>query len=124
MDFIVQYCIFLYTYQCLLQLVEAISAPAEPGPKATEEEGSVIIEGGELYSNQQQEQEETALNKSMEVIVYDTPSNAMLGEGVPSVVVTYTVFGTSPSISVLNDNVSYCILYWTLVLYNTDLLPE
>lgn len=105
-----------YTYHCLLQIIEASPAPAEPGPKATEEEGSVIIEGGELYSQLQQEKEEAALNKSLEVIVYDTPSNSMLVQGVPNVVVTFTLFETSPSLTVLNDNVSY--LFCTLLIYD------
>ncbi|KAK3879633.1 hypothetical protein Pcinc_015818 [Petrolisthes cinctipes] len=87
-----------------VNLVEAINPPEEPGAKATQEEGSVIIDGGDLYSQTQQKEQEVALNKSLEVIVYDTPSSSMVVVGVPSVVVTYTLFGTSPAITVLNDN--------------------
>ncbi|KAK4308481.1 hypothetical protein Pmani_019821 [Petrolisthes manimaculis] len=59
-----------------VNVVEAIEPPKEPGPKVTKEEGSVVIEGAELF----------------------------MVDGVPSVVVTYTLFGTSPTITVLNDN--------------------
>ncbi|KAK4328054.1 hypothetical protein Pmani_001527 [Petrolisthes manimaculis] len=87
-----------------VNVVEAIEPPKEPGPKATKEEGSVVIEGAELFSQIQQKEEEATLNKSLEVVVYDTPTSSIVVDGVPSVVVTYTLFGTSPTITVLNDN--------------------
>ncbi|KAK4312053.1 hypothetical protein Pmani_016482 [Petrolisthes manimaculis] len=87
-----------------VNVVEAIEPPKEPGPKATKEEGSVVIEGAELFSQIQQKEEEATLNKSLEVVVYDTPTSSIVVDGVPSVVVTYTLFDTSPAITVLNDN--------------------
>ncbi|KAK4328078.1 hypothetical protein Pmani_001551 [Petrolisthes manimaculis] len=87
-----------------VNVVEAIEPPKEPGPKATKEEGSVVIEGAELFSQIQQKEEEATLNKSLEVVVYDTPTSSIVVDGVPSVVVTYTLFDTSPTITVLNDN--------------------
>lgn len=91
----------------LLQVIEAQPPPKKPGPKATKEEGSVVIEGAELFSKKQQREEEAALNKSMETVVFDTPSSSSLEQGVPSVVVTYTLFDTSPVITVLNQDVSH-----------------
>ncbi|KAK4327437.1 hypothetical protein Pmani_002101 [Petrolisthes manimaculis] len=87
-----------------VNVVEAIEPPKESGPKATKEEGSVVIEGAELFSQIQQKEEEATLNKSLEVVIYDTPTSSIVVDGVPSVVVTYTLFDTSPAITVLNDD--------------------
>lgn len=77
----------------------------------------MVIEGAELFSKKQQKQEEAALNKSMETVEFDTPSSSSLVQGVPSVVVTYTLFDTSPSLTVLNDEVSHNWIVYS-VLFN------
>lgn len=78
----------------------------------------MVIEGAELFSKKQQRKEEAALNKSMETVAFDTPSSSSLVQGVPSVVVTYTLFDHFPVITVLNDDVSLsCIVLASFLLF-------
>lgn len=87
-------------------MIEPIRPPRVPEGHATEEEGSVVDEGGELFSNLQQREEEEALQASLIPINYDQPSSSTLEEGVPAVVKILTLFQQQPVITVQNSSVS------------------
>ncbi|XP_064089363.1 fibrocystin-L-like [Macrobrachium nipponense] len=83
-----------------LEVEDPIPPPEPAGEHATEASGSVIIEGGQLYSNVKQEQENAKLNQSLQATVYEEPSGSTVEEGVPVDNVAFTPFAVQPVITV------------------------
>ncbi|XP_063856824.1 fibrocystin-L-like [Scylla paramamosain] len=75
--------------------------PKEAPPKATEEEGTVVIPDVEPFYKQQEKEVAEKIKESLAVTEYVEPSSILVLSGVPSSVVQYTVFEMQPSVTVL-----------------------
>ncbi|XP_063855367.1 uncharacterized protein LOC135097422 isoform X16 [Scylla paramamosain] len=76
--------------------------PKEAPPKATEEEGSVVILDAKLFYKQQEKEVAEKIKESLAVTEYAKPSSALVLSGVSSSVVQYTVFEMQLSFTVLD----------------------
>ncbi|XP_063862993.1 fibrocystin-L-like [Scylla paramamosain] len=76
--------------------------PKEAPPKATEEEGTVVIPDVEPFYKQQEKEAAEKIKESLAVTEYAEPSSILVLSGVPSSVVQYTVFEMQPSVTVLD----------------------
>ena len=79
--------------------------PKPPPPKATKETGSVITEGGQLFSQKQQKEELAQLLKTSTPIVVVKPSNSVLRRGLDNIVKTFQEFRLSEPIIVKDAQV-------------------
>ncbi|XP_063885452.1 uncharacterized protein LOC135113788 isoform X3 [Scylla paramamosain] len=76
--------------------------PKEAPPKATEEEGSVVILDAKLFYKQQEKEVAEKIKESLAVTEYAKPSSALVLSGVSSSVVQDTVFEMQLSFTVLD----------------------
>ncbi|XP_063854725.1 uncharacterized protein LOC135096889 isoform X3 [Scylla paramamosain] len=76
--------------------------PKEAPPKATKEEGSVVILDAKLFYKQQEKEVAEKIKESLAVTEYAKPSSALVLSGVSSSVVQYTVFEMQLSFTVLD----------------------
>ncbi|XP_063854939.1 uncharacterized protein LOC135097111 [Scylla paramamosain] len=76
--------------------------PKEALPKATEEEGSVVILDAKLFYKQQEKEVAEKIKESLAVTEYAKPSSALVLSGMSSSVVQYTVFEMQLSFTVLD----------------------
>ncbi|XP_063856878.1 uncharacterized protein LOC135098440 isoform X1 [Scylla paramamosain] len=83
--------------------------PKEAPPKATEEEGSVVILDAKLFYKQQEKEVAEKIKESLAVTEYAKPSSALVLSGVSSSVVQYTVFEMQLSFTVLDTEDWWCI---------------
>ncbi|XP_068231984.1 uncharacterized protein [Palaemon carinicauda] len=85
------------------QVIEPPDPPKEPGPPATEEAGSVVVEGGEPFSVKQQKEELDKAEASLQPTSFERPTTSILAQDVPNVVTGFTPFYILPTVKVLSD---------------------
>ncbi len=78
--------------------------PKEAPPKATEEEGNVVIPDVKPFYKQQEKEAAEKIKESLAVTEYAKPSSALVLSGVSSSVVQSTVFEMQPSFTVLDTD--------------------
>ncbi|KAK8379345.1 hypothetical protein O3P69_019321 [Scylla paramamosain] len=79
--------------------------PKEAPPKATEEEGNVVILDVKLFYKQQEKEAAEKFKEILAMTEYAKPSSALVLSGVSSSAVQYTVFEMQPSFTALDTEV-------------------
>lgn len=93
-----------------LQVSPPLKEPEVPTGYATPEFGQQIIQNGTLYSNLQQQEDQLALNQSIQGTAYEQPSASAIEQAVPITVKALTPFPDQPVVVVLSDDVRNSLL--------------
>ncbi|ROT65416.1 putative fibrocystin-L [Penaeus vannamei] len=87
-----------------LKVSPPLKEPEVPTGYATPEFGQQIIQNGTLYSNLQQQEDQLALNQSIQGTAYEQPSASAIEQAVPITVKALTPFPDQPVVVVLSDD--------------------
>lgn len=84
-----------------VEITPPVAPPEEPGPRATPEEGSVVIPDGQLFSNVQQEKEQEKLDRSLKASEFAVPASLKLVQTVPREIKSFNTLPIELKVSAL-----------------------